>query len=376
MKQIKRLCLWYVLLTKRLLKQRVFPAILLLIPLIACAMHFMPAHDGGILAVAVARLGEDAFSADTVARLTAGESVIQYLLFDTEEEAVRALQAGRADAAWIFRADAGLQAARFAAGRSTEGAVKILEREENVALTLSHECLFIAMYPYISYGAYSDFLSDLSPGVEMDEAERDRYYDSKTKKNSLIDYYYVDGTRQAASTLLTAPVRGLLAMVVLLAALASAMIACREERRGVFEHLSGGRRAFVPMLCHFAAIVPTAAASLAAIRLGGLWTDWKRELLTMALYVLSVAAFCEILRILCRSEVTLGALLPILITLMLVLCPVFLHIDRLHAVQYSLPPFYYLNAVLNSRFLPKFALYDLAVCTLAAAMAWIKKRSA
>ena len=57
MKQIKRLCLWYVLLTKRLLKQRVFPAILLLIPLIACAMHFMPAHDGGILAVAVARLG-------------------------------------------------------------------------------------------------------------------------------------------------------------------------------------------------------------------------------------------------------------------------------------------------------------------------------
>ena len=334
----------------------------------------MPAHDGGIITVAIARLGDDAFSADTVARLTGGKSVIRYHLFETEDEAIEAVESGKCDAAWIFRADAEKEAAKFAAGRSTEGAVTIIEREDSVALSLSHECLFIAMYPYISYGAYRDFLGDLSPEGTVSEEELRRYYDAQVKKNSLIDYYYVDGTRQEESNLLTAPVRGLLSMIIMLSALASAMIACREEERGVFENLKGRKRAFVPLYCHIVALVPTAVASLFAIYFGGLWTDWKRELLTMALYTVSVAAFCEILRILCRSEVTLGALIPVLITLLLALCPVFLHVDRVHTLQYSLPPFYYLNAQLNASFIPKFAAYDLAVCTLCAAAVWIRKR--
>ena len=159
-----------------------------------------------------------------------------------------------------------------------------------------------------------------------------------------------------------------------MAALASCMIVCRDEEREVFGHLGGRKRAFVPLYCHLAAILPTAAASLVALYLSGLWTDWRRELSAMALYAIAVAAFCEILRLVCRSEVTLGALIPVLLTVMLVLCPVFLHIDRVHALQYSLPPFYYLNAILNGRFFAKFAIYDAAVCAVASSAVWVKKK--
>ncbi|MBQ7718468.1 MAG: ABC transporter permease [Clostridia bacterium] len=369
MKPLKRLCLWYALLTKRILKQKAFLAILLLIPLMACAMRLMPPHDGGIVSVAVAKLGDDSFSSDTVARLTEGKSVIKYTLCETEDEAVKAVKSGQCDAAWIFLEDAGLQAAKFAAGRSTDGAVKIIEREKSVTLSIARERLFIAMFPYISYGAYSDFLNDMSPEGTVTEAELNKYYDANIKKTGLIEYYYVDGTRQMTSDILTAPVRGLLALIIMLAALASCMYACREEHRGVFEHLKGKKRAFIPLLCHITAVVPTAVASLAALYLSGLWTGLQRELLTMTMYILSVAAFCEILRLLCRSEVTLGAIIPVLVTLMLVLCPIFLHIDNLHILQYSLPPFYYLNSVLNGAFIHKFAVYDIAVCIIASAAA-------
>lgn len=376
MKPLKRLCLWYGLLTKRIVKQKVFLAILLLIPLMACAIHLMPSHDGGIITVALVQLGDDEFSSAIVHQLTDSNSVIKYHFYETEEAATQAVEAGRCDAAWIFREDAELQVAKFAAGRSTDGAVTVIERENSATLSLTRECLFIAMYPYIAYGTYSDFLGDLSEGESVSVEALDRYYNVKERRNSLIDYYYVDGTRQETGNLLVAPVRGLLSMVLLLAALASCMYACRDEQKGVFEHLGGRRGAFVPLFCHITAIVPTALASLIALYVSGLWTNSQRELLTMALYVLSLAAFCEILRILCRSEVTLGALIPVLMTLMLVLCPVFLHVDQVHALQYSLPPFYYLNALLQVTFLPKFAIYTLAVCLAAAAAVLIKKRCA
>ena len=164
-------------------------------------------------------------------------------------------------------------------------------------------------------------------------------------------------------------------MIIMLAGLASCMYACREEQKGTFVHLRGKRRAFVPMFCHITALVPTAAASLIAIYLSGLQINWKMEFLTMAMYVVSVAAFCEILRIVCRSEVTLGAVIPVLMTLMLVLCPVFLHLDRVHFLQYGLPPFYYLNAVLHDTFVPKFAIYDIAIFLTAIVAVLIKKRT-
>lgn len=375
MKKIKRFFLWYAILTKRVMKHRVFTAILLLIPLAASAAYLMPAHDGGIVTIAIARLGDDRFSADTVARLTGTESVIKYQLCESEDEAVGAVESGKCDAAWIFREDAEVQAARFAAGRSTDGAVTIIEREDSVVLSLSKEYLFIAMYPYISYGAYRDFLSDFSQ-EDISEAELKNYYDVRDRQSSLIDYYFVNGVRQRESDVLTAPVRGLLAMIILLAALASCMVACREERAGVFAHLHGQARAFVPLLCHVTAVVPTAAASLVAICFGGLWTDLPKELATMGLYVISVAAFCEILRIICRSEVTLGACIPILMTAMLLLCPVFLHPFGVHDLQQFLPPYYYLYAVLNDAFTGKFALYTLAACATVTAAILIKNRIA
>lgn len=375
MKQIKRLCLWYGILTKRILKQKVFIAILLLIPMIAAGVYLMPKDDGGVLKIAIARLGDDEFSEGTISRLMSQKSVIRYTICEDEEAAVKEVESGRCDGAWIFLEDAQIQASKFAASRSTDGAVKIIEREDNAILILARESLFIAMYPYITYGAYSDFLDDLSPGQTVSESDKKHYYDVGARKSSIVDYFYVDGTKQITSGLLTAPVRGLLAMVIMLAALASCMYVCREEQRGVFERLSGTKRALLPLFCHISAIVPVAAVSLAAMYFSGLWTVWNIEILSMAMYVISAAAFCEILRILCHSEITLGAIMPVLITLMIVLCPVFLHIDRMHALQYSLPPFYYLNAILNGNFIIKFAVYDACVLAVALAMVLIKRRT-
>ena len=374
MKALKRLCLWYGILTKRVLKQKVYLAILLLIPVSVFAIRLMPQSGGGLLTVALARLSDDEFSVGTADRLLNSKSVINYIVCDTEDEAVSYVRSGKCDTAWIFKEDAGVQAAKFAKGRSTEGAVTVIERENSALLGLARECLYVAMIPYVAYGAYSDFLQDMSEDGVLPESELKKYYESNVKTTSLVDYYYFDGTKKESAGLLTAPVRGLLSLIILLSALASCMIACREEQAGIFEHLRGKKRAFVPVFCHVTAIVPTALASLAALYFSGLWAGFLTEISAMALYVLALAAFCELLRIICRSEVTLGAVIPILMTVMTFLCPIFISVNFIRLPQYMLPPFYYLNAVLNADFFVKFIIFDAVICVLAAAAVLIKRR--
>ena len=374
MKKLKRLFLWYGILTKRILKQKIYIAILLLIPLTVFAIRLMPSDNGGLLSIALARLGNDEFSVETVDRLANGNSVLKYVVCETQEEAVSLVSSGKCDAAWIFREDAGVQAAKFASSRSSNPAVTVVERENSAILSLSEEILCIAMIPYVAYGAYSDFLNDLSTDGPLPEEDLRAYFDSKARTAALVDYYYVDGTKKEESGLLTAPVRGLLAMIILLAALASCMTACREEQQGIFERLKGKKRAFVPFFCHITAVLPAAAATLAALYFCGLWAGFLIEIPNMLLYVIAVSAFCEILRILCRSEITLGAVTPIVMTVMMVLCPVILSANFVQLPKYLLPPFYYLNTILSGAFLLKFVIFDVVICVLAAAAVLIRQR--
>ena len=53
--------------------------------------------------------------------------------------------------------------------------------------------------------------------------------------------------------------------------------------------------------------------------------------------------------------------LPLLIVVMLVVCPVFFDLGALRALQYLFPPTYYINASTSNRFLVLMVVYALAL---------------
>ena len=57
----------------------------------------------------------------------------------------------------------------------------------------------------------------------------------------------------------------------------------------------------------------------------------------MLLYCLSAAVFSELLRKLCRTQARLGAAIPVLMAVMLALCPIFLDLKVLTPVRHLLP---------------------------------------
>ena len=356
---MKRAVLWYGLLTKRLFRKPAFLILLLCVPLLAGAMTLVASQDKSFVTVALVCATEDPAARRSADRLLNSDSLVRCTEYASEADARAAVTGGQADAAWIFGDDTSDALQRFVSGRGTRGAVRVIEREETVFLRLAREQLAAAIYPEASYMLFrTDLVERLGAPADASDDFFDSYYETPLYDGPIIVFERDDGSAVTSSVdYLVVPVRGLLALLMVLTGLASAMFLNVEERRECFLRLGRGSRRFLPLLYHLTALLPMALAVLIALRLSGLLGAWPAELGRILLYCASAAVFSELLRKLCRSQALLGALIPVLMALMLALCPVFLDLQILEPVRRLLPPYYYLNAIRSSRFVWQLAVY-------------------
>ena len=368
MKKLRRFFLWSGLLLKRLLRRPAYLAVLLLVPLFALAITLFSRQESGVLTIALALENpDDSAARAAVERLTAEESVLRFLPCEDEERAREAVSRGKADAAWIFRADLEKKLDRFAQ-RGHAAAVTVLEREDNVFLRLSREKLFAAIYPETSFALFADYLTAELGAEELDRADLRRYYASGTMAEEILRFETLEGDPvDTADSYLTAPLRGVMALLLVLCGMASGLYCYQEEQNGSYTWLSERARRWLPLLSHLTAILPAALAALLAMKLAGVTVGLWRELGLMLLYLPAAALFCELLRCLCPRQEHYGALIPVLTVAMLVLCPVFLDLKLLPPLRLLLPPTWLLRAVWNGAALTDLLLYTGILLVLTAA---------
>lgn len=278
-KKLRRFGLWYWLLTKRLLKRPAFLAILIGVPLLAGAMAGVSRQAAGLLTIAVARRDDDPVAAEAMERLLIRDGVLRFLECATDTEALAAVERGQADAAWIFRAEAGAEVERFVSASGSRGAAIVVEREDNVFLRLARERLAAAIYPAVSRDLFRHYLSDaLGNGSGIPDAVMEEYYNAVGFDAKVILFAYAEGRVQETDVnYLVAPIRGLLSMLVVLAGFASCIFYFREEQEESFLWLGGGKRRVLPLLCHFCAAAPVAVTCLPALWAAGLLGDPLHE---------------------------------------------------------------------------------------------------
>ncbi|MBR5343053.1 MAG: hypothetical protein IK149_04060 [Oscillospiraceae bacterium] len=375
MKAFRRFLLWYGLFSKRLLRRPAYLAVLLLVPLFAVALTLFSQQKSGVLTVALALEDpRDPAASAAVERLTRGDSILLCELAESPEAAREAVRSGRADAAWIFSDDFEAALQHFAA-RGYADAVTVVEREDNVLLMLSRELLFAAIYPETSFELFSYYVETEIGLEDAEPALLRQYYASGTIAEQVVRFETVEGKEADGSgSYLTAPLRGILALLLVLCGMASGLYCYREERSGSFVWLSARKRRWLPLLSHLTAILPAALAALAAMALAGITVEPGREALMLLLYVPATALFCELLRCLCPAEAHYGALIPVLTAAMLVLCPVFLDLNLLGPLRLLLPPTWYLRAVWNGAELLGLLLYTLALLLLTALASFLRQR--
>lgn len=349
--------LW--LLQKRLLKRKSFFLLLCLAPLFAAGVGRLSDEPSGIAAIAVYLPKQDTTAQETADRIFDGESVLRYLPCGDAEEARAYVESGEADAAWIFAEDMGERLKELADRRRVRPVVTVLEREDSVPLILGREILTAAIYPAFSYAVYEGYVREELGMREMTEEELRAAYEQAAVEGSLFQLVYPDQTSGEAEdySYVQAPLRGILAIWLTFCGLASALWFMRDEEKGVYESIPVMKRLSASYRASAVFLADASVVMLLAVKLSGVFTEWKRETVSCVVFAACVTAFSNVLRLLCRTPQRLGmALLP-LGAVMLALCPVFVNLQHFRAGKRLLPPWYYLQSVHDVRCLYLMAAY-------------------
>ena len=333
---------WCLLLLKRCFRRPGYWFILAAAPLLTLAL-LSAAREGSRLVTVALVLTDPRDPAAVLTRdsLARSSGAVRVLEFDAPDSARDAVADGTADAAWILGSlEEELRA--YAETGWTDPVIRVVEREDNPLLMLARERLYAALFPALSHAEF-DALMGKRFGVTDETILRERY-DFGADLCSMVLFEDLSGGEREESAYLLSPVRGLLALLVLLTGLASALYAIGEDRRETFLWLSRPGRAFVPLLSHFLAELPAAAAALLSLWAAGLTRGAGGECLLMLAYCAACAVLSEVLRRLLRTEERLAAVIPAVLLISLALSPIFADLGL--PLRGILPTDWYLRAAM------------------------------
>lgn len=363
MNQIKKAGSWYILLNKRFLKKYIFTFLLLAVPFLVVIMRAAADEESSVLRVLIYQEEKD----EITDRLLNLHGVVRYEKADDLEEACEQVRRGKADCVWEFSGDVQRSIRQFVSGEK-DSAMTVYVREDTVQTRLAREQLYGILYPVISYETTRNFLKEQPYFQELEDEKMDEQlqelYEKNTIDGSIFRFAYLDNTEYTAEekNYLTAPLRGMLAVLIFLCGLAVTMFYLQDKREGTFVWMPIRHRSLFPWIYILIGTLDAGIASFFALYLSGSFTEWTKEVLLMMMYVLAVTGFCNILRILTGTIRRLGACIPVLILVTLVMCPVFLSTRNFPLIQKLLPAFYYLNSLYSSAMREQMAIYLCVVC--------------
>lgn len=367
---MKRMGKWLLMMNKRLYKKITFLLILLLIPVMVLGYGIAAKEESGVLTIALAQEGSDPMAQAVMADLMEDNSLIRFVSCETPDEAKKLISDTKADAAWIFAADMTDRVCKFVQNPARRNAfVWVIEQDATIPLRLAREKLSGTVFGHCSPTFYLEYIRANVPELDgLSDGELLEFYNNFAEDAKLFEFAYLEGEGgvediRQANYLLT-PVRGLLAVIMVLSGLAAAMYWIQDDRAGTFSLVPQRSKAAVEFGCQMIAVLNIATVALIALILAGLTAELGRELVILIMYAVSVSLFCMTVRRLCQSLAIVGTALPLLIVVMLVVCPVFFDLGALRAVQYLFPPTYYINAAVSDRFLLLMGAYSLALLAI------------
>lgn len=351
---MKQFFLYYGLLTKRFLKKKSYIFILCMIPLLCLGIKMVSERDSGVLKIILCAENEnDKAVNDLIHRIMENKSVIHFEAAEDVKVAKEAVKNNQADAAWIFVEEYEERIKTFAEDKVTEEpAVIVYEQEENIVLQLARMKLFGIIYPDVAYAVYEDFVEkEVLEGEDISEEELKEIYDSLHVEGNLFCLENSEAENyDGENSYITAPLRGMLALLIMLCALAAVMFYFQDKEQGMFEATQRKKADKLLYVYEAAALVLPAIAVIISLYIMKNAGDFPWECLIMTVYIADCAMACILLKKILRTPKVLGGCIPFIMLSLFVLCPVFLSVKSLRAIQILLPPYYYLNAVHNTEY--------------------------
>ena len=380
MKTGMRILFWCALLWKRLYRKITFVLLLLLIPVLVFGYGALVKEDSGVVAIALATQSEDTelLYQEVIQQLQESQ-LIRFIPCDSPERARQMVLNTDADAAWVFADNLEEKIYDFVAKRTRKNAfVTVYEPETAMTLTMARELLSGVMFPHCSEAMYLTYIRGKAPELrQIPDETLLQYYRQVEPEGGLFAFSGVDGAPIEEDTnvhYLEAPVRGMLAVVIALTGLAAAMYWLQDEKNGTFSWVPERMRSVVEFGSQMIPVVNVTAVALIALALVGQAASLGRELLAAGMYSVCGAGFAMVIRRLSGGIRGLSLMIPLLVVMMLAICPVFFDLGNLRLLQFFLPPTYFINSVYNAKYFAYMAQYTIVMLGISGIVDLVKSR--
>ena len=374
---MQRLLKWALMLSKRLYKKVAFLAIMLAIPAFALALSFAAKQDSGFVKVVLTKEdANDVVATKIVDELLQDNTLINFSAVESPADAVGMVKSGQADAVWIFPGGIEEKINTYSGIDSNKKPfIKVIEREKTVFSQISREKLTAIMFGYCARACYIDYArTNISALDGLTDEQLLYYYDNVAITEELFTFNNINNSIDNDDVdYLTAPIRGILAVLVALCGMAAAMFYIDDEKRGTFSLVQENRKLLVSSACILIAVFNIAIVVLLALFVSSLATSFLNELLCMILYCICCTAFCLLLMELFPSVKLYSAVVPLFVVLMVALCPVFFDFSETMAFGRLFPPAYYIYAIYSTGYKLYMLGYTVVVIALTVLIKLVKK---
>lgn len=352
---MKRMGMWILLMTKRLMKKPSFIIILVLLPVILVMYRFIITEDDATIRACIyVPEGSEEFTTKLADDLVTADFQAKFYLVDSEDDLYSDVIAGRAEVGYILPKDI---RERFLT-KNWDGAVTMVVSDSSQMAPFVNEFVTVVIYTDMMEEYITDYLVNRS-GLTFEDGDIRPLIRESLRKHagsgSLFDISYRDYYKNEevsreevmSENYLMKPIRGTVALFVLLAGLAGLVFWFQDNAEGRFKVMSHEKR---PVINYGSLLLPTALSAIVGmvcIIIAGLCGNIFYELLTMLLYVIFVTGVCEIIRVIVPNVNAVCAAIPILAIASYLCCPILIDLKKvLPVVSYLrkiLPPDYYLE---------------------------------
>lgn len=354
---MKTILIWSRLLTKRLLHKPIFALTLLLIPLFVLFLQGSLRSGDGILQVALYTESSDPSALESTLLqgiVAASNRTVHFYECDTLSELQADLNSSRAICGYVIPRQ--LEQKLIDHARKNTAAITAYHHTDAMETLLLDELVYRMIYEELAYDIVEQHIYEKRKEKPSDRLHT--LYEQYQQDYTFIRFEYADGTEHQIlnsqdTNYLLLPIRGICAVLILLAAMTGTVFWYEDHERKLFLWLSGPNRIIVPFLYSLIPGILAGVCGLAAIVLTGFARQLLQEIITMGLYLLAVSAYCMLLRELFPGRISYLASILSSVLGSILLCPIFadlsMVIPMVKPLRSLLPVSHYLNSVYSTQ---------------------------
>ena len=349
---MKKILFWFFLSCKINFKKPAYLLFLIGLPLIMLQINELASSQNeDLILVGIYSENPDSLTRELISELLLIDGAVKFHLYDSKEDLLIGVKNGSIECGYEFPNNLRERIEKMSYKKS----IHLITSPSTILSPITNEVVFgVISSLYGSdiaslYVKNSGFFHDKEKAAVQFVKDRYDFYNSGGGAFQL-SYEYLDSSSNITPPLKSTsvmPVRGLLAVLIFIAALFSCVTWFEERETGSLSALPNYLYRSSKYLTLLATLLPLSVSLLITLKLTATWEGVAKEFASLTLYLVLIMFFCGILTAIINNSLVLASLIPFYSIASLIFCPVFIDlstiIPMLSTLEKLFPPFYYLN---------------------------------